>query len=190
MRKAWSIGRVVLTAAASTLVAPLSACSPGVKQEYDAGLERSVTRMSGNTVSEPLCLNQHTLALNGAMVEETDGPSYMLLAESRGPGWVRHEGLALRIDGAPVWVAESIPGESRVVCPSASGSNTNLPMSPGPACVYEEASWFPVPAIVLRRLARAGEASVRLQGANGDITRRFSRDNLEGFELFVAQHVR
>jgi hypothetical protein len=168
----------------------LSACSAGIKQEYDPELDRRVTRMSGNVVTEQVCLVEHRLELNGAIVEEAGGTTYMLSAQSSGPAYVRPRSLVLRIDGDALTLDEPLPQSAAASCPDESGTNTNLPMGgQPPACVYMESYWFRVTPETLRRLADAGEVVVELQGEEGTIQRRFTPPNFEKFQEFVALHV-
>jgi len=168
----------------------LSACSAGIKQEYDPELDRRITRMSGNVVTEQVCLVEHSLELNGAIVAEAGGTTYMLSAQSSGPAYVRPRTLVLRIDGDALTLDEPLPQSAAASCPDESGTNTNLPMGgQPPACVYMEAYWFRVTPETLRRLADASEVVVELQGEEGTIQRQFTPPNFERFQEFVALHV-
>ena len=168
----------------------LSACSAGIKQDYDPELDRRIIRMSGNAVTEQVCLVEHSLELNGAIVEEAGGTSYMLSAQSSGPAYVQPRSLVLRIDGDALMLNEPLPQSAAASCPDESGTNTNLPMGgQPPACVYMEAYWFLVTPETLRRLADASEVVVELQGEEGTIQRQFTPRNFEKFQEFVALHV-
>ncbi len=180
--------RAVRLFSLSAFLVVAAACSPGIRQAYDAAGHRTITHMSGNALRESGDLAEHTLELNAARVEEPEGSSYMLFAEARGPGWVGRGSLTLRIDGTPVTFAEPLPVKAEVACP-AEAANLNLAAVGGNDCVYEETYWFPVSRTVLTRLARAGEVLVRLEGSNGTISRRFTRDNFQKFEEFVAAYV-
>jgi hypothetical protein len=168
----------------------LSACSAGIKQEYDPELDRRIIRMSGNAVTEQVCLVEHGLELNGAVVEEAGGTTYMLSAESSGPAYVRPRSLVLRIDGDAITLNDPLPQSAAASCPDEGGTNINLPMGgQPPACVYMEAYWFRVTPEMLRRLADASEVVVELQGEEGTIQRQFTAPNFEKFREFVALHV-
>jgi hypothetical protein len=182
-------GLFVLTMCLPAALA-LPACSAGIKQEYDPEMGRRITRMSGNVVTQQVCLVEHSLELNGAVVEEAGGTAYMLSAESSGPAYVRPLNLVLRIDGAALRLDEPLPQSAAVACPEETGTNTNLPMGGQlPACVYTEAYWFRVDPEILRRLADAREVVVELQGEEGTIKRQFTPPNFEKFQEFVALYV-
>lgn len=172
------------------IVLALPACSAGIKQEYDPELDR-ITRMSGNTVTEQVCLFEHSLQLNGAVVEEAGGTSYMLSAQSSGPAYMRPRSLVLRIDSEVLLLDDPLPESAAASCPDEAGTNTNLPTGgQAPACVYMEAYWFRVTAETLTKLANASEVEVELQGEEGSIQRQFTPLNFENFREFVARHVR
>ncbi len=180
-----SIGRAAQIASLFFLVA----CSQGIKQEYDAKLDRNITRMSSNTVQEQACLVNHSLQLNAAKIEEASGASYWLWAETSGPSYVRPERLTLRIDGQTVTIAEPVPALAQAACPDDSRSNLNLPVGGSIPCRYRENYWFPATPQLLTRLANAREVSVQLEGRDGNIRSRFGAENFENFGDFVAQHV-
>lgn len=146
--------------------------------------------MSGNVVTEQVCLVEHSLELNGAVVEEAAGTSYMLSAQSSGPAYVRPRSLVLRIDGDAMTLDKPLPESAAASCPDEAGTNTNLPMGgQPPACVYTEAYWFRVTPETLRRLADASEVVVQLQGEEGTVQRQFAPPNFEKFQEFVALYV-
>lgn len=167
----------------------LSACSSGIKQQYDPELDRSITRMSGNALTEWVCLIEHGLELNGAVVRGAVDTTYVLSAESRGPTYVRPTMLVLRIDGATVTLDDPIPEAAGASCPEAAGANTNLPMGQQPSCVYVETYWFRVTPETLWRLADGTSITVELRGEAGTIQRRFTEANFERFRAFVAGNV-
>ncbi len=185
-----NIDRSISCAAQTASLLVLSACSQGIKQEYDAKLDRNITHMSGNAVQEQACLVNHSLQLNAAKIEEASGTTYLLGAETSGPSYVRPERLTLRIDGQTVTIAEPVPALAEAACPENSRSNLNLPVGASTPCRYRENYWFPATPQLLTRLANAREVSVQLEGWNGNIRRRFGAENFENFGDFVAQHVR
>jgi hypothetical protein len=181
--------RSITRAAQAAALFFLAACSQSIKQEYDAKLDRNITRMSGNTVHEQVCLVNHSLQLNAARIEEASGATYLLWAETSGPSYVRPERLTLRIDGQTVTIADPVPALAEAACPENSRSNLNLPVGGSIACRYRENYWFPATPQLLIRLANAREVSVQLEGRDGNIQRRFGAENFENFGDFVAQHV-
>ncbi len=185
-----NMDRSIARGAQTALLLFLSACSQSIKQEYDAKLDRSITRMSGNTVQEQVCLVNHSLQLNAAKLEEASDATYMLWAETSGPSHVRPERLTLRIDGQAVTIAEPVPALAQADCPGNSSSNLNLPVGASTPCRYRENYWFPATPQLLTRLATARDVSVHLEGRDGNIYRRFGAENFENFGEFVAQHVR
>ena len=181
--------RSITRAAQAAALFFLAACSQSIKQEYDAKLDRNITRMSGNTVHEQVCLANHSLQLNAARIEEASGATYLLWAETSGPSYVRPERLTLRIDDRTVTIADPVPALAEAACPENSRSNLNLPVGGSIACRYRENYWFPATPQLLVRLASASEVSVQLEGRDGSIQRRFGPENFENFGDFVAQHV-
>jgi len=181
--------RSIARAAQTASLFFLSACSQGIKQEYDAKLDRNITRMSGNTVQEQGCLVNHSLQLNAARIEEASGATYLLWAETSGPSYVHPERLTLRIDGQTVTIAEPVPALAEAACPENSRSNLNLPVGGKVPCRYRENYWFPATPQLLTRLANARDVSVQLEGGAGNIYRRFGAENFENFGDFVARHV-
>lgn len=184
-----NMDRSIARAAQTASLLFLSACSQGIKQEYDAKLDRNITRMSGNTVQEQVCLVNHSLQLNAARIEDASGATYLLWAETNGPSYVRPERLTLRIDGQTVTVAEPVPALAQAACPENSRSNLNLPVGGKVPCRYRENYWFPATPQLLTRLANASEVSVQLEGTSGNIQRRFGAENFENFRDFVARYV-
>ena len=181
--------RSIARAAQAASLFLLAACSQSIKQDYDAKLDRNITRMSGNTVEEQVCLVHHSLQLNAVKIEEGSGATYLLSAETSGPSYVRPERLTLRIDGQAVTIAEPVPVSAQAACPDDSRSSISLPVGTSLPCSYRENYWFPATAQLLTRLATAREVSIQLECMDGHIERRFGPENFENFGAFVAQHV-
>lgn len=162
-------------------LAALYACAPASSRvktthnDYDAS---TLVEMADNRLCRGEAHGGYELFLTASRYSDRDGkPFYGLTARYEGADWLRvgrGRTLQLTLDGT----AETVAGDG----------SERFREAAGPGSVRERAQ-YAVDAAVLRRLAAAKAAGVRLNGERRGVDCVLSPENLESFRRFVSQYV-
>jgi hypothetical protein len=166
----------------------LASCSKGVTVDHDLELGVSVTRMSGNVVAIDRCLSNQ-LIVNVARVDDPEDPRLVLWVQLRGFAAVSPNTMTLRVDGTEWAFEDKAIIDSQMACPERIQAQQSLGIAETRSCVYLEVYWYRVTVEQLVRLAGARDVTIRLDGLNGHVERKFSVENLANIQQFVIQQV-
>jgi hypothetical protein len=167
----------------------LSSCSKSVTVEHEEALDQRVVRTSENVISVSKSLCEHRLTLDAARLEGTTPPEYGLVLGISGSVWVRPAKLTVTADGEAWSSLESTTTEFGGACPEQSSVQMKFGVAAQGGCVFRESYWYAVSVELLRRLATASNAVVRVDGLAGHVERQFSPENISKFREFIAAHV-
>ena len=178
------VGRVGLA-----VIAALSlACSKGMTVEHDPELGVSVTRMSGNVVGIDQCMSNQ-LIVNAAKVDDPEDPRLVLWVQLRGFTAVRPDVMTIHVDDEAWTFDDETLIDAQMACPERTRAEKSLGITETRSCVYLEIYWYTVSPEHLARLAAASDATIRLEGINGHVERKFSVENLARIQEFLAREV-
>ncbi len=167
----------------------LSSCSKSVTVEHEEALDQRIVRTSENVISVNKSLCEHKLTLDAARLEGSTPPEYGLLLGISGSAWVRPAKLTVTVDGEAWSSMVSTTTEFGGACPEQTSVQAKFGVAAQGGCVFRESYWYAVSVELLRRLATASNAVVRVDGLAGHVERHFSPENISKFNEFVAAHV-
>lgn len=166
----------------------LASCSKGVTVDHNPELGVSVTRMSGNVVAIDRCLSNQ-LIVNAARVDDPEDPRLVLWVQLRGFAAVSPNTMTLQVDGTEWVFEEKAIIDSQMACPERTQAQQSLGIVESGSCIYLEVYWYRVTVEQLVRLAGARNVTIRLDGLNGHVEKKFSVENLSKIQQFVIQQV-
>lgn len=164
----------------------LSSCSKSVTVEHEEALDQRIVRTSENVISVNKSLCEHKLTLDAARLEGSTPPEYGLLLGISGSAWVRPAKLTVTVDGEAWSSMVSTTTEFGGACPEQTSVQAKFGVAAQGGCVFRESYWYAVSVELLRRLATASNAVVRVDGLAGHVERQFSPENISKFNEFVA----